>query len=101
MIGKRYIDGDKLMGQLDRYAPKLLDSIKTRMRDWLRRQPHAPELVSRQGAAELLGLQSAHLARLGDRLPDPIEVTSGHRVYLKAEVEALAAELRAEKKAKS
>lgn len=94
MIGRRYIDAEELLEYFEKNRKRA--TIRDLLAKWLRRQPKMPELVSRQGAAQLLDRQSAHLDRLGDRLPKPVKVENGHPAYLKSEIEALAAELREE-----
>jgi len=93
-IGSRYIDADTLLSKI--HFDK--DSALGR---WLRRQPKAPKLVSRQGVAQILGISSPHVARVADRLT-PISIEGSSRpVYDLAEVKALKKELDAERKAKS
>jgi predicted DNA-binding transcriptional regulator AlpA len=92
MIGKRYIDGDKLLGLIDQCAPKLHGGARTAIERWLKRQPKAPKLIGRQRAAELLGVTSPYISVLekkGD-MPKPIKVEGGKDAYDEAEVKALA-----------
>lgn len=100
-IGKRYIDGDKLMETIDGYAPQLARPIKAGIIRWLKRQPKAPKLVSRQGVAEMLGVRTPHVRRYNDRLPEPIHI-AGSRwpFYIEDEIKALAREIEQEKAAK-
>jgi hypothetical protein len=97
-IGKRYIDGDKLVDSI-----KDADGgIRMRIMSWLKRQPRAPKLVSRQGAAKILGRSSPHMERIAERLPEPVEIEgSSWKAYPKDEIKALAKQLKAEKKAKN
>jgi hypothetical protein len=102
VVGRRYIDGDKLLGKLpDNGMATPRSAIHTLLEAFLKRQPRHPQLVSRQGAAEIIGVQPPHLSRLKDRLPEPIVVQgSSWPVYLKADIIALAKNLEAEKKAR-
>lgn len=91
-VGKRFIDGDKL---LERIADKIL---RKHTGEWLKRQPRSPALVSRQGAAGILGIQTPHLRRVEDRLPEAISVEgTSWPFYLKADIEELAKTIKAEK----
>lgn len=65
------------------------------LRDYLRRQPKAPALVSRSGAAKILEVAVPHIDRLD--MPEPIEIEGGWKVYLKADVIDLRDRLAAEK----
>lgn len=91
----RTIDEQKLLDRVEREAGTV-----PKLRAWLRRQPRAPHLVSRQKAAEMLGVASPYVTRLHEqgRMPDPIEVDGGPPVYLKEEVAPLAKEMRADRK---
>lgn len=101
-IGKRYIDGDKLIEKLEGRTPRaslVPAAVKGIIDRWLRRQPKAPKLVSRQGAAEILGVSSPHVSRLP--MPPGITIEGSSRpVYDLEAVEALAAALKAERKTK-
>lgn len=96
MIGRRSVDADKLLDYYDENRKRA--SIRDLLAKWLRRQPKTPELISRQGCAEMLGRQSAHIdrviARYGDKFPKPIKVEKGHPVYVKAEIEAFVEEVK-------
>jgi hypothetical protein len=74
------------------------DAIRARLRRFFRAQPSL-ELVSRSEAARILGVQSPHLSRewLASRLPAPVPVRGSAPVYVKAEIQALAAQLRKER----
>jgi hypothetical protein len=96
-IGKRYIDGDKLVEVAE---TKGTDS--SRLVGWLRRQPKTPELVNNQATAAILGVLPNHLGRYRDRLPEPVKVEGTDRpMYIKSEIQALAKELARERKAKA
>lgn len=71
-------------------------------RRWLDRQPTAPELVSRQVAADIMGVQSPHVTRYvkQGRMPEPLPVEGSAPVYLREEVEKLGVEIRAEREAR-
>ena len=91
MIGKRYIDGDKL---LERMGDQPLTDITKIVAGWLKRQPKMPKLVSRQGAAKILGKHTSHLRRMEDRLPEPIYIEGNSwPFYLHADIVALKKEL--------
>lgn len=85
MIGKRYIDGEKLVKLVeDRYG------TPNYVTDWLKRQPRVPKLIGRQRAAEILGVGSpymTHFIKAG--LLKPIEVEGGKDAYDETEVNAL------------
>lgn len=85
----RYVDEEKVLQK------RLNGSFRT----WLRRQPTAPHLVGRARAAEILGVESPHIARLQrqGRMPEPIPVEGTADVYVKEEVEALGRELKQER----
>jgi hypothetical protein len=74
-------------------------SLRDRFRGWLLRQPATPDLVSRKAAAEILGVKSPNLGQFIEqgRMPDPMEVEGSPTVSVRAEVEALAEELKAER----
>lgn len=95
-IGSRSIDGDKLLERLGLKGDGVLAK-------WLRRQPRSPKLVSSQGAAKILGVHPPHLQRLKDkgRLPEPVTIEGSRwSAYVKADIQALAKELKAERAAK-
>jgi hypothetical protein len=97
-IGKRYIDGDKLLAKTDFDG----DVSRSELEPWLKRQPKMPELVNSQAAAKILGRLPNHMSRLKDRLPDPVTVEGTDRpMYIKSEIQALAKELERERKAKT
>jgi hypothetical protein len=84
MIGKRFIDGDTLLG-------KIHFGEDSALAKWLKRQPKAPKLIGRQRAAEIIGVGSPYITVLvekGDLTPVP--VAGGPDVYDEAEVKALA-----------
>ena len=82
-----------------------------RLMEWFRRQPEVqdddegdegrgiPPLVGSTAAAAILGIPAPHVARLRrqGRMPEPVHVEGGHDVYVRSEVEALAAVLRSER----
>jgi hypothetical protein len=69
--------------------------VMEQVRAYLAGQPEVPELVSRQQAADIMGVQSPHVSRYvtAGRLPAPIEVEGTAPVYLRSAAEALGAEL--------
>jgi hypothetical protein len=94
-IGRRLIDVDAL---LERVAP----SVAKALRPWLAKQPRHEDYVSRQGAAKILGKNVQHLARIEERMPDPIFAEgSSWPLYVKSEVEDLRDALAAERKEKA
>ena len=104
MIGKRYIDGDKLLDVIDP-----LDGIRSRVglrqrvTSWLLRQPQMPKLIGRQRAAKILGVSSPYISVLvaDGVMPKPIPVEGGKDAYIESEVKALAAKRKREAKAKA
>jgi hypothetical protein len=97
VIGKRYIDGDKLLerafGRLNAPRPIV---------DWLKRQPRSPKLIGRQKAAEILGVGSpymTHFIKSGQL--KPISVEGGKDAYDEIEVKALAAKRARERREKA
>lgn len=97
-IGKRHIDGDKLIEKLEAEIPKIPGSLWRAMAErWLRRQPRTPRLASGQRAAEILGVQPPHLSRYKHRL-NPVNVEgSRYPLYDEDEVKELRKELNAER----
>lgn len=89
MIGRRYVDGDKLVGSIDEAEV----GVRSRITSWLKRQPKAPKLIGRQKAAEILNVKSSYISVLvkgGDLTP--VEIDGGPPVYDLAEVRAFAKE---------
>lgn len=105
---KRYVEeqeilrllGTKVQGQglNGQTGNKIIDPV----RKLLKRAPTAPDLISRKVAAEILGVQSPHIARYEkqNRMPEPIPVEGTASAYVREEVEALRDEIAAEKKRK-
>lgn len=73
-----------------------------RFETWLRKQPRAPHLISRQAAAVILGVASPGIARFQrqGKMPEAIEVDGSSPVYVKAEVVAFAKKREREKVAR-
>lgn len=96
MSAKRFVDSDKLVrAALDAPAPEL----GKKLRRWLEKQPTLPDLVSRQVAAEVCGINSPYVSRLieQERWPEPVPIDGSAPAYVREEVEALAGELRRER----
>lgn len=74
----------------------------TQFMEWVRTQPEA-QFVGSTAAAKILGIPAPHVARLRrqGRMPNAIPVAGGYSVYVRSAVEALAKELRAERKARA
>lgn len=72
------------------------------LRNWLGKQPTAPDLLGATEAAKILGVQTPHVTRLREqgRMPEGIPIAGSVEAYLRDEVEELAAELRAERDAR-
>lgn len=99
MIGKRYIDGDKLLAYFKENRQRA--TIDDLLGEWLQRQPKAPKLIGRQRAAEILGVGSpymTHFIKAG--LLNPIEVEGGKDAYDESEVQALKRQRERERKEK-
>lgn len=79
------------------------DAVQNAVERWLARQRTAPALVGSKAAARILGVQQPHISRLRDqgRMPDPIPVEEGNDVYVREEVEELAAQLRQAREARA
>jgi predicted DNA-binding transcriptional regulator AlpA len=93
----RWVDPDKVVRvALDAPVPELAKKL----RRWMEKQPMAPDLIGRKVAADILGVNSPYISRLHDqgRMPDPIPIEGTAPAYIREEVEALATELRAERK---
>jgi hypothetical protein len=77
-------------------------AVEAALARWLARQRTAPALVGTTVAAKILGIAPPHVSRLREqgRMPDPIPVDGSVDVYVREEVEALGAELRAEREAR-
>lgn len=91
-LGRRYIDADKVVALIDRKMPNLSPTIRQPIVSWLARQPKAPRLIGREGAAKLLGVGSPYISVLirNGQMPKAITVEGGKDVYDEAEVKALA-----------
>lgn len=101
MIGKRFIDGDKLAEFVGDPRNGGTRHAAERVRSWLTNKPKAPKLIGRQRAAEILGVGSpymTHFIKAG--LLTPITVEGGKDAYDEAEVKALRDKRRREQKAK-
>lgn len=97
MIGKRFIDGDKLVERLrteSLEAPLTADFIAY----LLARAPKMPKLIGRQRAAEILGVGSPYVSQLPLQR---IKVEGGKDAYDEAEVKALARQRVRDRKEKS
>ena len=97
MIGKRYVDGDKLMDSMLRASTKAGGGNAARIigmtiERLLKKAPKSPKLIGRKRAAEILGVGSPYISQLikTGKMPDPIKVEGGHVVYDEAEVKAFA-----------
>lgn len=95
---KRYVDENEILKRVpaDKRAPLVR---------LLGRAPTAPDLVSRKVAAEILGVQSPHIARFEkqERMPESIPIEGTAPAYVREEIEALRDEIkteRAERRAK-
>ena len=87
MIGRRFIDGDKLIGSIEEAEV----GVRSRITSWLKRQPKAPNLIGRQRVAEILGVGSPYITVLVARGElQPVEVEGAPPVYDEAEVRAFA-----------
>lgn len=102
----RYVSTDKLVDAVRRVLsgdegsdaePRIAEKA---IREYMRRMPSSPKLVSRKAAAGILGVQLSHLGRLEGRLPKPVVIEGGRDAFHKAEVVALAKVLKQEKKAR-
>lgn len=93
----RFVREDLLLRQV------ALGNTGPALRRWLQRQRTAPDLVGATRAAEILGVQPPHLARLRrqGRMPEPIPVDGSVDVYLREEVVALGRQLERERKARA
>lgn len=88
MIGKRFIDGDKLLAMLQ---DGVTDGRRIDLSSWLKRQPKMPKLLGRQRAADIIGVGSPYITVLvknGDLTP--VRVDGGPDVYEEAETKAVA-----------
>lgn len=92
MIGKRYIDGDKLLDRLREESGRMHSMVPVNVEAWLRLQPRLPKLVGRQRAAEILKVSSPYISILAREgvMPKPIPVEGGKDAYIEFEVKALA-----------
>ena len=64
-------------------------------------RPKIPDLVGAKAAAEILGVHDSHIARLRrqGRMPKPVPVAGSKAdAYIKTEVQALARELKRERR---
>lgn len=88
MIGKRYVDADKLVAHLQEAGTGGI--LRLKVESWLRRQPKAPKLIGRQQAAEILGVGSPYMTHfIKSGALKAIEVEGGKPAYDEAEVRAL------------
>lgn len=92
MIGKRYIDADKLQEVIETNKDDGFWGLREAITKWVKRQPKAPKLIGRQRAAEILGVTSPYISVLAKNgeMPEPIVVEGGKDAYDEAEVKALA-----------
>lgn len=94
----RYVDENELLMQLRRALDP--DGRVEWFYRWLMKQRTLPKLVGVTGAAEMLGLPKARIARLREqgRMPEPLQIVGPSApVYLHDEVRALADELNRER----
>lgn len=100
-----FVKREGLVGALRRALPPVPEEqaveFERKMLEWMRRQPALPKLVGTTAAAQILGIRAPHMARYEDRLPSKVKVDGGHDVYLRADVEALARVLGAEREARA
>lgn len=95
-------DSEEVLRVVEDAVPRSRARILEDLGAYFDQLDESPDVVGPSKAAEMLGVQPPHLARLRrlERMPEPImvEQASGpSSVYLRSEIEALAADLRAER----
>jgi hypothetical protein len=80
-VGRRYVDGDKIVELVAAHAG---GNAPNEVAKYLKRRPRYPRLVSRTGLANLYGVSISHVIRdvlEPGHAPDPIGVQDGRPVY--------------------
>lgn len=93
---KRYVEEREALAKVP------VGPLREKLARFFSRQPTAPHLVSRKVAAEILGVQSPHLARYEKqgRMPEPIPVEGTAGAYVREEIEAFRDDLEREREAR-
>lgn len=89
----RSVDDVELMDLLK--GVKNMSSARARLTEYLSGRPALPPLLGVTEAAEILGVRKPHLYRLRDqgRLPEPVITLMAGQIFLRSDIEVLAAEL--------